>query len=75
MLTDEQRAILQTRYDEASEALHKLRTGAMVVQIGTDTERLQYAAVDQARLAAYVASLQSQLGLTPRARAIGVSFR
>lgn len=75
MLTDEERAVLEARLTEADAALHKLRMGGQVVEVRTETESVKYAAADAGRLAAYVAQLRRQLGLTARAGAISVCFR
>jgi len=74
MLTDEERAVLETRLAEADAALHKLRMGGQAVEVRTETESVKYAAADVGRLAAYVAMLRRQLGRTPRAGAISVGF-
>lgn len=68
-------ATLTVRLTEAEDALHRLRTGATVVEIRTETESVKYAPAEVAGLAAYVRSLKQQLGLLPRGGAIGVSFR
>lgn len=66
---------LAARLAEAEEALHQLRTGRAVVEIGTDTERVKYQPADAAQLAAYVRTLKVQLGRIAPGGAISVGFR
>jgi len=67
-------ATLTARLAEAQDALHKLRTGALVVRVKTETEEVSYASTDQAQLSAYIRDLERQLG-TGRSRAIRPIFR
>jgi hypothetical protein len=74
MLTDADRATLQARLAEAETALHRLRTGAMVAEVRTETETVKYSAANLPGLVAYVADLKRRLGLLPRGGAIRVGF-
>lgn len=54
---------LQQRLDEAEDALHRLMTGAQVVQFrDANGEQLSYTAANAARLRGYIADLKRQLG-------------
>lgn len=53
---------LQTDLDEAKAAYHKLMTGSAVsVFVDQNGERVEYAAMNANKLAAYIANLERQL--------------
>lgn len=54
--------VLTKRLSEAEEAYHRLQIGLQAsVFVDQNGERVEYAKVDQARLAAYIAELRRQL--------------
>lgn len=59
--TAEECATYRTRYAEASAAEHKLRTGALEVQVGMGEKSVRYTEASKADLAAYVALLRSRV--------------
>jgi len=72
---------LQTWITEAQEAMHKLATGAAVVDISRDGRRIKYNASNKGDLAKYIADLKLQIAaleaeaagkLAPRRRSFGV---
>lgn len=63
------RALLQTRLDEAETALHQLLVGKASVSLSYQGESVTFTAADEARLRAYIAQLKAELGLTTRPRA------
>lgn len=68
----------RTRYDEADEALHKLRTGSKAVSVGMGEKRVEYTPASIPELARYVEYLGAMVkrcaacGWTGR-RVIGVT--
>lgn len=63
-LTAEERAILTARLAEAQAAYHSLMIGGQTrVYVDQSGERIEYSTANAARLAAYIALLQSQLGI------------
>lgn len=60
-------ATLQERLTEAEAAYHALNTGTAVVEVrdGGNGDSIRYTAANAGRLAAYIADLKAQLGLTP----------
>ncbi|WP_370454844.1 gpW family head-tail joining protein [Hahella sp. KA22] len=58
----------QADLDAARAALNKLLTGQSVVQVQHDNYSATYKPADAAKLRAYIAGLESQLGLTTRSR-------
>lgn len=75
-LTEEQRALVQARLDEARAALHKLEIGEATVSLAYNGESVTYSMADAGRLRQYIRSLEAQLGLRSlgRARSRGVVF-
>lgn len=59
---------LETQLLEAREALHNLMTGQAVVRIQRDGKSVEYSQASKKDLAAYIASLESQLGGAGRRR-------
>ncbi|MDX1816106.1 MAG: gpW family head-tail joining protein [Marinobacter sp.] len=59
---------VETQLLEARDAYHKLLTGQAVVQIQRDGKTVQFQQSSKADLAAYIASLESQLGSSGRRR-------
>lgn len=66
-------ATLTARLAEAEDALHRLRTGAAVVEIRTETETVKYAATNEGSLMRYIGELKAALAGRKR-RALGVAF-
>ena len=70
-------ATLQTWLADAQAAYHQLMTGAkpsvVMYAQGDGTRSVTYTRTNVGQLAAYIASLQMQLGYRPR-RAIGLRF-
>lgn len=56
-------ATLQARLDAAEEALHKLQTGALEVEVDYDGHSAKYQAVNQGELRRYIRSLEKKLGV------------
>lgn len=54
-------ATLQSRLSEAEAALHRLMTGAQVVQVGYADQQATYGRAQAPALQAYIASLKSQI--------------
>ena len=65
---------LNTLLNDAQIALHKLRTGAQVVEVDTGDYRAKFTPANLENLQAYVTDLQEQLAGTPHAGAIGFYF-
>ncbi|MEM7523243.1 MAG: gpW family head-tail joining protein [Pseudomonadota bacterium] len=55
---------LQTYLADARSALHKLLTGQRAVTVAHDGRSVTYTAADHAALRAYIAELQTALGLS-----------
>ena len=60
--------LLQTQLADAQAALHKLTIGAQRVSVTYDGQEVRYTPASVPQLRAYVASLQSQLGIGGRPR-------
>lgn len=75
-LTEAERAVLQTRLEEARAALHSLNIGRSEVSLAYNGESITYSIADAGRLEAYIRQLEAQLGLrrSGRARSRGVVF-
>lgn len=54
-------AVLQARLGEAETALHRLLTGAQVVQVGYADMQTTYARAQVPQLRAYIADLKAQI--------------
>ena len=68
ILTDAERAVLQTRLEEARSAYHSLVTGtAARVVVDQNGERVEFTTTTRGALATYISSLESQLAVTPAA--------
>jgi hypothetical protein len=71
-------ATLEARLEEAEAALHRLLTGAQVVELrhaaGPASRTGIFTRAEVGPLRAYIADLRRQLGLTTGRRAIGVRF-
>jgi len=59
---------LETQLLEARDAYHKLLTGQAVVRIQRDGKSVEFSQASKRDLAAYIASLESQLGGAARRR-------
>lgn len=59
---------LETQLLEAREAMHNLMTGQAVVRIQRDGKNVEFSQANRKDLAAYIASLESQLGSAGRRR-------
>lgn len=59
---------LETQLMEARDAYHKLLTGQAVVRIQRDGKNVEFSQASKKDLAAYIASLESQLGGAARRR-------
>ena len=72
------RATLLQFLADARTAYHQLMTGAKAVTLGYDMgagkKSVTYSAASLAALNEYIASLERQLGISGRRRAIGVRF-
>jgi hypothetical protein len=68
-------ATLQARLDEAEAALHDLLTGRQIVQIGAESDRVQYTPAMVPQLRAYISELRGKLNPMRARRALGVRFR
>lgn len=75
-LTEQERAVLSARLDEAREALHQLEIGRAEVSLNYNGESITYAAASVGSLRQYIRSLEAQLGQRrlARARSRGVIF-
>ncbi|UTV37633.1 gpW family protein [Ensifer adhaerens] len=75
-LTEQERAALAARLEEAREALHQLEIGRSEVSLNYNGEAMAFAAADRGSLRQYIRGLEAQLGLrqTARARSRGVIF-
>lgn len=75
-LTEQERAVLQARLEEAREALHQMEIGRAEVSLNYNGEAITYAAANIGDLRQYVRSLEAQLGQRRlgRARSRGVTF-
>lgn len=58
----------------AQDALFRLQTGAMVVEVEFDGRQVRYARADVYKLMAYIATLEAQIAGQNRTGAIGVLF-
>lgn len=76
IVTDENRAMWETRLTEAEAALHKVQIGGGVASLTYDGESVSYTRANLASLKAYVRELQTALGkmTMSRPRARGFSF-
>lgn len=64
-LTTEERALLTARLADAEAQYHLVLTGQTArVFVDQNGERIEYTSANAARLAAYIADLKRQLGLT-----------
>lgn len=63
MATQEQNQIW---LDEAEAALHKLATGAQVVELSRTSGTLKYTATNMSDLRSYIQQLKTALGQSPR---------
>ena len=66
IVTDDNRAMWQSRLDEAEGALHKLLVGQSATAIGYDGESVSYKPANIHQLQAYIARMRAALGLTTR---------
>ncbi|RVL61030.1 gpW family head-tail joining protein [Sinorhizobium meliloti] len=75
-LTEQERAVLRARLDEAREALHQMEIGRGEVSLSYNGESVTYAATNIGALRQYVRDLEAKLGLRrfARARSRGVIF-
>lgn len=67
-------AILQTRLDEAEDALHRLNTGQLEASIDYDGRKVTYSAVNILELRGHIYTLKRQLSQRSGRRAIGARF-
>jgi len=75
-LTEQERAVLLARLDEAREALHQLEIGRAEVSLNYNGESMAFAAADRGSLRQYIRDLEAKLGQrrSARARGRGVIF-
>lgn len=75
-LTEQERAVLLARLDEAREALHQLEIGRAEVSLNYNGESIAFVAADRGSLRQYIRDLEAQLGhrRSARARGRGVIF-
>lgn len=75
-LTEQERAVLLARLDDAREALHQLEIGRSEVSLNYNGEAMAFTAADRGSLRQYIRDLEAQLGQrrSARARGRGVIF-
>lgn len=74
-MTDEERQILTKRLADAEEAYHSMMLGTKAsVIVDSNGERIEFARSESSKLAAYINSLKTILGLNNTTGPLGVFF-